>query len=497
MKKLSIISCMVFGFISLCHGKNFVNFSFESDTINKVAISGPVDGAFNYTNVKKTLEITPGVPAQYNTELNEYCFFQLQFETGRCCVLAFPGDSIKIKYANGLFSFSGANAVGQDYYSRKWGYTGEFFNALTSRIFAADDFSDFQEKFTEEFVKPTQAYIEQMAMSGSITPEFAKALTREIVDCLYYDLFDTMGDTHSNRALTEEQKSQIDLIVKRLANKFATIEDDEVALRHRLAGSRTIQTKYDVKYSELNDTQKKELHGGHKPEAFGPLSYCEYLVAPKNVQMTFFFNALLSDYKYGSMGFEPINAPYVLNYMKTLAPESEAVAILTALENERLAKAASADSIVIQYYDGQVNTLAELAKIPELKGNCILIDLWASWCMPCLMEHQHSRELHDLVATYRDLKQVYITIDEPNAEKRWKSLVKKFELGGVNIMAGKELQKDIIEKIYKNQSISIPRYILLSPLGEVLNADMPRPSDLTKLKTELDKEIGSKIFFIN
>lgn len=62
-------------------------------------------------------------------------------------------------------------------------------------------------------------------------------------------------------------------------------------------------------------------------------------------------------------------------------------------------------------------------------------------------------------------------------------------LPGLHLRATEKLTMDILDKIYKNERISIPRYVLLDPEGNVVNDNLSRPSQIEYLKKELDKAL--------
>ena len=53
-------------------------------------------------------------------------------------------------------------------------------------------------------------------------------------------------------------------------------------------------------------------------------------------------------------------------------------------------------------------------------------------------------------------------------------------------MASAELQKNIKKLVFADGPMEIPRYFFLSPEGEILHADLPRPSHSTELKNALE-----------
>ena len=69
------------------------------------------------------------------------------------------------------------------------------------------------------------------------------------------------------------------------------------------------------------------------------------------------------------------------------------------------------------------------------------------------------------------------------AEKKWRNFVKAKELTGTQLWAGKD---NSFQRAYEINSI--PRFILIDPLGNIVDANAPRPSD-PKLK-ELFTSLG-------
>ena len=90
--------------------------------------------------------------------------------------------------------------------------------------------------------------------------------------------------------------------------------------------------------------------------------------------------------------------------------------------------------------------------------------------------HIFTEQLHEITARYDSLQLVYISIDKPETADRWTKAVEKHALAGWHIRAGQSLLEDITQKVYQNRNITIPRYILLAPSGEIVCPDLPRPN---------------------
>jgi len=111
-------------------------------------------------------------------------------------------------------------------------------------------------------------------------------------------------------------------------------------------------------------------------------------------------------------------------------------------------------------------------KLEDLRGKYVYIDVWATWCGPCLAEIPHLKKIE---AKYhgKNIEFVSISVDTEKDYEKWKKMVVTKELGGVQLLADKNWNSDFIKAYGIN---SIPRFILIDPNGKVAKADAPRPS---------------------
>ncbi|WP_299886549.1 TlpA disulfide reductase family protein [uncultured Lacinutrix sp.] len=115
--------------------------------------------------------------------------------------------------------------------------------------------------------------------------------------------------------------------------------------------------------------------------------------------------------------------------------------------------------------------------LSDLKGKYVYVDVWATWCGPCKAEipslKKIEKEYHD-----KNIAFVSTSIDVADSHQKWVDMVNKEELGGVQLMADNDWKSKFVVDYGIN---GIPRFILIDPQGNIVNADAPRPSN-PKLK---------------
>ena len=132
--------------------------------------------------------------------------------------------------------------------------------------------------------------------------------------------------------------------------------------------------------------------------------------------------------------------------------------------------------------DFQFATLTdEKVKLSDFKGNLIYIDLWATWCGPCIAE-QPAMEV--LVEQYKEKPVVFLAISTDSSPAPWKKMVADRNLAGTHVYAENAWQADIMQHFIVE---GIPRYILLDQAGRIIDQNAPRPSG--NISEILDQEL--------
>jgi thiol-disulfide isomerase/thioredoxin len=126
--------------------------------------------------------------------------------------------------------------------------------------------------------------------------------------------------------------------------------------------------------------------------------------------------------------------------------------------------------------------------LDSFKGKYVYIDVWATWCKPCIGEIPALKSLEKKYHT-KNIAFVSISIDSENtagswenAFAKWNKMVKSKSLTGTQLYAGED-----VEFIKEYVVTGIPRFILIDPKGNIVNSNAPRPSnpDLEDLFKEL------------
>ena len=120
-------------------------------------------------------------------------------------------------------------------------------------------------------------------------------------------------------------------------------------------------------------------------------------------------------------------------------------------------------------------------KLSDLKGKFVYIDLWATWCAPCRAEIPFLQKIEEKYHG-KNIQFVSVSIDKAKDNEKWKKFVLDKKLGGIQLFADKDWESEFV-KAYG--VTGIPRFILIDPKGNVVDANAARPSDLV-LQTKLD-----------
>lgn len=112
----------------------------------------------------------------------------------------------------------------------------------------------------------------------------------------------------------------------------------------------------------------------------------------------------------------------------------------------------------------------QIIRMEDFRGRYVLLDFWASWCIPCLDEFPHMKELYETYS--RDEFEILaISIEEDSL--RWRQSLQQFQNPWPQLYAGDGFQQ---ETFATYRGGGIPFYILVGPEGNILRYNDVRPS---------------------
>lgn len=122
--------------------------------------------------------------------------------------------------------------------------------------------------------------------------------------------------------------------------------------------------------------------------------------------------------------------------------------------------------------------------LDDFKGKLVYIDVWATWCGPCIQEIPTLKQLKEDYKS-KNVEIISISIDVQKDFDKWKKMVADKQLKGIQLFADQDWKSEFV-KAYGIDAI--PRFLLIDKNGNILSADAPRPSD-KEIRELFDKNI--------
>ncbi len=132
-------------------------------------------------------------------------------------------------------------------------------------------------------------------------------------------------------------------------------------------------------------------------------------------------------------------------------------------------------------FNGFENFNGGTTSLDDLKGKYVYIDVWATWCGPCKKEIPYLQKMEQKFHG-KNIEFVSISIDNVSKKSTWKQMIADKNMAGTQLFAGDD------QSFVKAYNISgIPRFILIDPQGNIVDANALRPSNpsLEKVFTDL------------
>jgi thiol-disulfide isomerase/thioredoxin len=131
------------------------------------------------------------------------------------------------------------------------------------------------------------------------------------------------------------------------------------------------------------------------------------------------------------------------------------------------------------------DTSGNVVSMKDFKGKVVFVDVWATWCGPCKAQFPFLRDIQEEYSGNKGIVFVGISLDKVDLKQKWKDMIKKEGLGGVQLL-------DDFGKTFgrKYEVSAIPRFMLIDKHGRWIEIRCPRPESKDDLKRYLDKALA-------
>ncbi len=126
-----------------------------------------------------------------------------------------------------------------------------------------------------------------------------------------------------------------------------------------------------------------------------------------------------------------------------------------------------------------IDDKGKIVKLSDFKGNYVYMDVWATWCRPCMAEMPYLEKLKE---KYKDAKIIFVGVNVNDYKTDWLNYLKANHPKGVQLYAGNDSE---FMELYQVQSV--PKSILINPYGNISTANAPRPSETELIELLFDR----------
>lgn len=427
----------------------------------------PIQGYFNPTIAKSTFSDSSGY---FKIKLDLPVSGQVKLSMGNYPIwlMMDPGDKIWVENDSmttykGLI-INGNNAAGNLYYNQVFNEPiMEKFNKVDAVIPGKGGVAlwDRIEKVLDE----SYYWVDSLFQLGLVSESFAELSKANIIGTLGWHI-NMKSDQYKGF------ESSKNYILGQLIKKANIKNPDNFKTR----GGTNIYTSVYLKLiADLSPIPlEKEKH------IFKSGELQNYSLAPTSIQPHIFFKRLIGLYDFGA----DEDYCYAYQQYQALFPDAtEYLALLSTFDfcdeqNHEL------EEFETEFFKTKATNIETLIN-DELIGQRWYVDFWATWCLPCINLIRNTPDNFDQLLDQYNIIKLFISIDED--EEKWLKFISKNEMKGKHLRLSGELNKSFMDFL-NIHSWFIPRFLIISEEGKVINKNAPRPIDLSII--EAFKELG-------
>ncbi len=115
------------------------------------------------------------------------------------------------------------------------------------------------------------------------------------------------------------------------------------------------------------------------------------------------------------------------------------------------------------------------------KGQYLFIEVWASWCVPCVAKLPKNRIIEE---NWKGENLHFASLCVSSSETGFKTVLARSKVGGLHYFADKEAEADIKEKLFGDPKKHYLGGLLFDPEGQLLEEELhpDNPATLARIK---------------
>lgn len=349
-----------------------------------------------------------------------------------------------------------------------------------ARLYAADDLMRYRwlknMRTTREIVDLPQPYLEQVRALISNDP----------VDLLSTEYGSVMREmTMGMMPSARERAHEIRMArVYEFLKSKALSEENRVLVDHWLSTEKAREEHYGIvkfpeKVKPFTDQYKDEIKDLNSVISFELM--LERISGLGKLAHSSVVNTFI-DQVYFSKGTDVPDAVWEKAMSLDMIPLAKEVLKTRKSDLAILRNSKFVEGVAIS--DSEDDILAQLKN--KYKGKVVYIDVWATWCAPCIGEFSHMPDIKENLKDEKDVVFVYLCAQ--SKEESWKTMVKKHNLKGDNLY----LDDNKYAMFDKTVNVTgFPTYLVITKEGKLVREGIKRPSSSDELIDQL-KEFAER-----
>ena len=127
------------------------------------------------------------------------------------------------------------------------------------------------------------------------------------------------------------------------------------------------------------------------------------------------------------------------------------------------------NNILISELSNNTQDILSKLNVDKFKDKVVYVDIWATWCRPCLAEIPYSKILE---SKFEGKNIAFITLCCSSKQENWEKIVNEYDIPGEHHLLNENQCMYMRDKYHL---VSFPTFMIFNK-GDLIYADAPRPS---------------------